>query len=471
MVGLLGLAQAGAVLAFSYLTFSNELDAQGRALLRDKLQQTRDLVGSLQDASALKSNAYRLLELVKGESELHLAIASAVGDSPEVAFSPQAIESLNRLKQDVWGTDAYLEWDAAGRAAEMLSLASTASTKDGQKFEVVLSVDRAQGLGLLRHLLLTALTAAPFALAFVMVAATAVVGFGLRPLRRLRLAVSQVTASQLDGRLDPGHLPAELVQFAQAFNAMLDRLRDSVTRLSQFSADLAHEMRTPLSTLLARTQVVLSQDRRPEELVEVLAQNVEELQRLSHLVTDMLFLAQAEQPTQALHLEHFDLAAEARKVAEFLAIGAEGKHVTIRVNGQAWVCADRMLVQRALTNLISNAVRHARDRSEVAVAVEARSTGITVDVENEGRDIPAEHLGRLFERFYRADVARQRGEGGTGLGLAIVRAIMALHGGGVAASLVGPGRVRFTLLFTSSSAEHHARASAGWVRAKARDLP
>lgn len=450
MVGLLGLVQAAAVLAFSYFTFDRELAMQERMLLADKLQQTRELVGSLQDVSALKDNAYRLFELVKGQSDLHMAIASNDTGTAQVAFSKEAIESLRRLKQDVWATNAYLAWEAD--RTRMLSLAGTATTRDGRSYEVVLSVDRSAGLRLLRQLLLTALTLAPFALAFVMLAAIAVVGLGLRPLRRLSGAVSRVTARQLDERLDAASLPDELVELAEAFNAMLARLSDSVMRLSQFSADLAHEMRTPLATLLARTQVVLSQKRTPEELTEVLTQNVEELQRLSRLVADMLFLAQADQARHALNIEPVPLADEASGIAEFLAIAGEERGVRFRVDGDARVLADRGLVQRSLMNLMGNAVRHARANSEILVTVAMGQSGVSLAVENEGEDIAPEHLGRLFERFYRVDPARHRDAGGSGLGLSIVRAIMALHGGRVEVDSPAPGRVRFTLRFPDAPA-------------------
>lgn len=458
LVGLLGLVQAAGVLAFSYFAFSNELGAQERALLQDKLEQTRELIATLPDAAALKDNAYRLFELVKEQPDLNIAVALIDSGAVQVAFSPEATESLQRLKQDVWGTDAYLEWQAAGGSPSMLSLASTARTKDGQVHEVVLSVDRAQSRAILRQLLLTALTAAPFALAGVMLAAAAVVGIGLSPLRRLSRAVSRVNARQLDERLDPVDLPRELVEFAEAFNAMLDRLGDSVTRLSQFSADLAHEMRTPLATLLARTQIVLSQHRNPEELADVLVQNVEEVQRLSRLVTDMLFLAQADQARQALQVEHVDAGAEARRVAEFLSLGAEERGLSFRVHGAGSALADRGLLQRALTNLMANAVRHARRDSVISVEIESRSQGTSIAVENVGEEIPREHLDRLFERFYRADPARQREAGGTGLGLSIVQAIMTLHGGKADASLPAPGRVRFTLYFRDPP--EHADVSA-----------
>lgn len=447
LVGLLGMLQAAGVLAFSYLAFEREIDLQQRIVLRDKLEQTRALVGSLSHAAALKDNAFRLYELVKAESDLHMVISVMGSPDAQVAFSREAIESLQRLRLDVWGADAYLEWQAAAGRTPMLSLASTASTRDGELVEVVLSMDRAKGVGVLRQLLLTALTAAPFALAAVMLAAAVVVGIGLAPLRRLVHAASRVTASRLHERLDTRRLPHELLELAQAFNAMLDRLSDSVNRLSQFSADLAHEMRTPLTALLARTQVTLSQERSRDELADVLVQNVEELQRLSRLVADMLFLAQADQAQQAVRLESVDVGSEAQRIAEFLALAAADRGIRFEVYGTASLVADRGLVQRALTNLMTNALTHARPGSQVSVKTESDQGGTTISVENEGEGIAREHLDRIFERFYRVDPARQRQAGGTGLGLSIVQAIMNAHRGSAHVQLPAPERVRFVLRF------------------------
>lgn len=449
LAGVLGLAQAAAVLGFFYVSLENELAARQRTLLDDKLGQARQLIGGLENGTSLRANAYRLVELVKGQTDLHMAVASSDSGEAQVAFSREAVESLQRLKLDTWGTNAYLEWQPAGGSSPMLSLASTVSTSDGEDFEIVLSVDRGADRGLLGQLLLTILTAAPIGLALVTVAATVIVGVGLRPLRRFRHAVSHVTAARLNVRLQPESLPRELKELADAFNAMLDRLRDSVTRLSQFSADLAHEMRTPLASLLAQTQVALSRKRTPEELADVLAHNVEELQRLARLVSDMLFLARADQASQALQLECVEVGVEAARVADFLTIGAEEKGVSIRIQGSARVLADRGLVQRALTNLLSNAVRHARNSSVIRVMMAEGPCGAQVAIENEGEDIPAEHLGRLFDRFYRMDPARHRDRGGSGLGLAIVRAIMELHGGTVEVAGPAPGRVQFTLCFSN----------------------
>ena len=228
---------------------------------------------------------------------------------------------------------------------------------------------------------------------------------------------------------------------------MLDRLDDGISRLSEFSSDLAHEMRTPLATLLGRTQVALSQHRTSEQLVDVLEGNVEELQRLSRLISDMLFLAQSEHATAALQLTRFDLHAEAVKVAEYLELLAQERDVGVVVEGAGVVVADQSLVQRAITNLVSNAVRHCGSGTQVRILVEADGDRMCLVVVNLGEPISSQHLERLFDRFYRVDSSRNRDAGGTGLGLAIVKAIMKLHRGTAEASSTPEGETRFTLTF------------------------
>lgn len=237
-----------------------------------------------------------------------------------------------------------------------------------------------------------------------------------------------------------------------AFNMMLDRLDDAVTRLTQFSDDLAHEMRTPVATLLGRTQVALSRPRTSDELVDVMEGNIEELQRLSRLVSDMLFLARAEHAREALDLQELELAQEARHVAEFLELAAQQREMSITIEGEGRVRGDRGLVQRAITNLLTNALRHGTPGSTVRVTVCTQKEQVTMEVVNRGVPIEPEHLERIFDRFYRTDDSRGRDRGGTGLGLAIVRAIMELHlGSALVATDREKGQVRFSLRFPRGS--------------------
>ena len=460
-VGVLGLLQALGVLLFSYTTLASELDAQRRGMLRDKADQARHLLADLKDAGAIRDNAFKLVELVTGHAELHLAVAAPDSREPYAAFSREAMESAKRLKGDTWGTDAFLNWQSLGDGRRMLSFAAAGESKDGQPLEIVVTVDRTQDQQLLRGLLLTSAVAAPFGLAVVFVSAALIATLGLRPLRRFRETAAAISTTSVSTRLTLSGLPTELQALGAAFNSMLDRLDDGISRLSEFSSDLAHEMRTPLATLLGRTQVALSQPRTRGQLMDVLEGNVEELQRLSRLISDMLFLAQSEHATAALQLTRVDLRAEAVKVAEYLELLAQERDVGVAVEGVGAVVADQGLVQRAITNLVSNAVRHCRTGTQVRVLVEADGVRTCLAVVNQGEPIAPEHLGRLFDRFYRVDSSRNRDAGGTGLGLAIVKAIMKLHGGTAEVSSTPMGATRFTLAFPEPPVARAGTVSGG----------
>jgi two-component system heavy metal sensor histidine kinase CusS len=234
---------------------------------------------------------------------------------------------------------------------------------------------------------------------------------------------------------------------ATEFNGMLERLDEGYRQLEEFSGDLAHEMRTPVATMLGRTQVALSRTRSAEELREVMEGNVEELERLTALISDMLFIARADHDESPQLAEPVDLAAEALRVADYLSLIADDKGVQIQVTGQAIApMADRLLVQRAITNLVTNAIRHALDRSTVTIEVAALAGQATLTVTNQGQAIAPEHLARVFDRFFRVDPARSRDAGGSGLGLAIVRSICQAHRGTASVRSEG-GRTAFTLSF------------------------
>ena len=428
---------------------ANELDAQRRVVLRDKVDQARYLLAEMKDADAVRADSNRLVELVTGHAELHLAVGAPGAREPYVAFSHEAMESAARLKSDTWGSDAFLDWKEQGAGHRMLSFSATAETKDGRPLEIVVSVDRTEDQRLLRGLLLTSALAAPFGLALVFISATLITSIGLKPLKRFRDTASAISTTSVGTRFTLSGLPTELQTLGAAFNSMLDRLDDGISRLSEFSGDLAHEMRTPLATLLGRTQVALSQSRSAEQLVDVLEGNVDELQRLSRIVSDMLFLAQAEHATAALQLTHFDLREEASKVAEYLEILAQERDVGVAVEGVGMVFADQGLVQRAISNLLSNAIRHCTSGSQVRVSVTTTKDSVCISVANQGVPIAPEQLKRVFDRFYRIDSSRSRDLGGTGLGLAIVEAIMRLHGGSVQATSTQQGETCFALEFSA----------------------
>jgi two-component system heavy metal sensor histidine kinase CusS len=257
---------------------------------------------------------------------------------------------------------------------------------------------------------------------------------GLQPLQRLSQEARALSPSALSQRLMVTHLPAELSDLAQSFNGALDRLEATYKQLESFNADVTHELRTPLTNLIGQTQVALSRERSTDQLVEVLQSNLEDLERLRGIVNDMLFLARADQGERPQQLLPASLAAEVEKTVEFLDFLLEEANVRIRVQGDAHAPIERSLFRRAMTNLLHNAIRHADAGSEIVVDVTVVEGQARVSVSNRGPEIPSEHLGRLFDRFYRVDMARANGEESHGLGLAIVKAVAAMHAGTVFAT-------------------------------------
>jgi two-component system, OmpR family, heavy metal sensor histidine kinase CusS len=294
-------------------------------------------------------------------------------------------------------------------------------------------------------------------LVFVTLAAGAIVGFGsyahvrrqLRPLRELTTQTRAISARQLDRRLSLDDPAEELLPWIQQFNALMDRLQQAYGQLEAFNADVAHELRTPLANLIGQTELALSRERSPDALRETLASNLEETQRLSALVNDMLFLSQADRGAMARRGEPVSLAALAAEVAEFHEATLEEAGLALRIDGDARVAVDEPLLKRALSNLIGNATRFAEPGSTVVVAIAADTPEqVAVTVDNTGAEIDREHLPRLFDRFFRGDASRccEGEEQHHGLGLAIVAAIARMHAGRtLAESGSGRTRVGFTL--------------------------
>ncbi len=253
---------------------------------------------------------------------------------------------------------------------------------------------------------------------------------GLRPLRRMGEVAAGVSAHSLTQRLPQQHMPVELAELAQAVNAMLGRLDDAFQRLSAFSSDIAHELRTPLSNLLTQTQVILTQPRALEDYREALHSNLEELQWMAQLVNDMLYLAKADHGLLMPRREPLALADEVEALLEFFALVADDAQVTLVRKGIAHTGGDRGMLRRALSNLLDNALRFTPPGGEVRVRMTQSAEGVTLTVENSGEGIPARLLPRLFDRFYRADPARHEGSSEhAGLGLAITQSIVRAHGG------------------------------------------
>lgn len=257
---------------------------------------------------------------------------------------------------------------------------------------------------------------------------------GLTPLQDMVRVAQGISADQLQGRLDVDRVPVELQTLANSFNAMLDRLGGSLQRLSEFSSDLAHELRTPINNLMTQTQVSLSKPRTAQEYGEILYSNLEEYERLARMISDMLFLAKADHGLIVPRRERVDLATEVDALFEFYDALAAEKAVCLERTGTGHIMGDRLMIRRALSNLLSNAIRHTPQDSAITVNIGSESGFVVISVENPGSPVPPDQLPRLFDRFYRGSASRHRTDEGAGLGLAISQSIVKAHLGSVTAS-------------------------------------
>lgn len=257
---------------------------------------------------------------------------------------------------------------------------------------------------------------------------------GHAPLRDISARIRGISVDRLHLRLDPAQVPIELAELAATFNATLERIERDFHRLSNFSADIAHELRTPVTNLVTQTQVLLTKTRSTDAYREVLYSNLEEYDRMARMIGDMLYLAQTDNQLIKPAVVAVDLGKEVDALFEYFEPLAEERQVQLtRIGEVSAARGDRLMLRRALTNLLSNAIRHTPDGQAITVSLQQDDQGTAIEVANRGDAIPPEHLDHLFERFYRVDRSRQRNSDGAGLGLAIAKSIVEAHGGTIAA--------------------------------------
>jgi two-component system heavy metal sensor histidine kinase CusS len=272
---------------------------------------------------------------------------------------------------------------------------------------------------------------------------------GLAPLNTLAARMSRVTAESLDQRLGATDVPAEIRPLTSSFDRMLERLEGAFRTLSESSADLAHELRTPIHVLRQQAEVALSRARTPDEYREVLRSMLEDLDRLRRMIDDMLFLARAEDPRQRIERVDHAVGEELTAVAEFLdALAAEGG-VTITTDASPSLVlrGDRMLLRRALVNVVTNALRHTPRGGRITLTGRGEPGAIVIEVHDTGSGIAPEVLPRIFDRHVRVPPPNGSAPEGSGLGLSIVRSIIHLHGGTAEASSASGAGTRVTLRF------------------------
>ena len=418
-----------AVLAFFALT--HELDKLAKNSLINKMEQVEHSLSLYDDTADVNSKPHSLLDQVMGHDNLNLTISDLKNlRAPLLKFGPGLSDPRTELKAATAAVDKVsYSTNSDGEGRHFLTASKLIPLKNGVSVPVLLSMDCANDEALLSAYLRSTVIALPLLLILIGASAWAVVQQGLSPLREFRKVAAMISAQDLNHRLSVVKMPQELSELAHGINFMLHRLDSGIQQLSQFSDDLAHELRSPITNLMGKAQVTLSRERPAEEYKAVLESCTEELGRVTRIVSDMLFLAQVSHPAALVPFEIITLEDEAFKVVDLFSLSAEEKRITLNVTGNGKTIGDRLMIQRAISNLLSNAIRHCPAGQSISIVIENYAKQVSLLVGNPGAGIEPQHLLHLFDRFYRIDTSRSRAEGGTGLGLAIVRSIMSLHQG------------------------------------------
>jgi two-component system heavy metal sensor histidine kinase CusS len=447
--------------AYLYQTLAMQMAGRDDTELLGKVELVRHLLRDIPSLESLQKMPRPLLDTVYGQDGMTLRVTGPDGklllQNAEPGRPLPTVPQVPATREPVMN-DIHI-WDVESGRGRVLS--AQAQTSGGLPVQVTIARERSDRLKLLTRYAIDLSLAVCIGAALATLFGFIIVRQGMRPLRAVIGKANDISTQRLNTRLAVGEAPAELRELGNAFNAMLDRLEDGVQRLSGFAADLAHDLRTPVNTLMVETQVALSRPRSNEEYQALLASNIEEYERLSRMIENTLFLARVDNAQMGLHREELDAGKELRRIGEYFEGLAEDAGVALRVNSDAAqevdgaavvrLEADPILLQRAVSNLVSNAIQHTPEGGMVELCVRDTARGVQVSVSNTGPGIAPEHMNHIFGRYYRADPARSASSHSAGLGLAIVRAIMTLHGGAIEAHSTPGERTTFLLQFPA----HH----------------
>ncbi|AET90364.1 multi-sensor signal transduction histidine kinase [Burkholderia sp. YI23] len=430
--------------AYLYRSLAHELERRDDVEIAGKLAQFRQLITEAGAFDAVRRDQSVFHEVLLSHPGVYLAVLGERGEVLAKHGLTTGVDFQTLLRQDHSPSVPYSCDSAAIGQARCVVAAQ--KLRSGEVAQILLSRSAADRQSLLKSYRIDILLAVAIGSLLVGALGYLITRRGLVPVKDIGRQASRIEAHNLSERLDIEGGPVELQEIATSVNRMLDRLERAFVRLSQFSSDLAHDMRTPLATLLSASQITLSRTRTIEEYEALIESNIEEYERLQRMIENMLFLARTDNAHPLLNASTIDAKSELGRLASYFQGLAEESDIVINVEGNAAVEADTNLFRRAVSNLISNALQHAVPGSTVELRAIETSQHASIEVVNAGKDIAPEHLPKIFERFYRADASRHGSAKNTGLGLAIVKSIMQLHRGTVDVQSAA-GRTSFLLHF------------------------
>lgn len=417
-----------------YVVLRTELERSTEQFLADKVNVLRtmlrdrpDDVDGLREEIELESEARHYQQFyIRLLDPNGAAIMTTLGMAGQLDLAVLASKTRGRSERSIAMTGVH------GRPFRVTSATLAVGAQSTQNDTVQIAIDVSQEEDLLARyrmwfwgiLLMTSIL---FPLVGYWIARR-----GIRPVEEIAATARKITSTNLRERIASDGYPSELASLARTFNDMLQRLEDSFERISRFTADIAHDLRTPVHNIRGEVEVALARARTADEYRSVLESSLEEAVRLSDLIGDLLFLTRAESPSTELHCETVNISELLTTVRDYYEASAGDEGVRLVVNdGPEPLSAalDRSLMLRAVSNLVSNAIAHTQRGGTVTLSAANEETAIRIEVFDTGAGIPAEALPRVFDRFFRVDPSRTKTSGGTGLGLAIVQSILVLHGG------------------------------------------
>lgn len=433
------IASTVVLLALGFVISSSvekHFEEQDMDVLTAKMRLTRHTLEKFKLTSDLNQITQLLNDALVGHHGLDLVVydtrGEAIFSTPSASFPKELLttSAVNHPNQP-------FIWQSGQQSYRGIADVVPVGTEDGLRVIVATSMDIMHHLAFMQSFVQTLWLFVATAAALSGLLGWAAVRRGLLPLRTMREQAQIVTAQQLNRRVNVDSVPVELAELVQSLNDMLARLEEAFDRLSDFSSDIAHELRTPVSNLMTETQVALTRVRSADEYRSILESNAEELDHMARMISDMLLLAKSENSLAASSCASINLAKEITALFDYYDAVAEEKGLHLTLDGDATVNADRLMLRRAIGNVLSNAIRHSTPNTTLRVQISPDKDWVNLRMENTGDLIPTEFLERIFDRFFRVDTARQRSDG-TGLGLAIAKSIVLAHGGRISAASSGP---------------------------------
>jgi two-component system heavy metal sensor histidine kinase CusS len=417
-----------------YLVLRTELDRSTDMFLADKLHVLRTMLRERPDDEDALREEIELESAARRYQQFYIRLVDERGTP--IMTTPGMVEQLD-IAQLASQTRSHPERSIAmvgnhGRPFQVTSAVASVGSPATHADTIQIAIDISQEEALLARYRLWFWGMLLVSSILFPLLGYGIARHGIRPVEDIAAMARRITSTNLRERIGAEGYPSELASLAGTFNAMLDRLEESFERISRFSADIAHDLRTPVNNIRGEAEVALARARTVNEYRDVLESSLEEAVRLSDLIGDLLFLARAESPITLVQRQKVDVGELLGTVREYYDATAWNSGVSlVASNGNDPVTAelDRSLMLRAVSNLVSNAIAHTPAGGTVTLATATEDAGIRIEVSDTGAGIPAEALPRVFDRFFRVDPSRSKSSGGTGLGLAIVQSIMTLHGG------------------------------------------